>query len=45
MIFNALSLAAGAALITGYAALPLGYCVLAGFMGLALSILIDWRIK
>lgn len=44
MIFNALSIAAAAALVTALA-LPLGYCVLAGFMGLALSILIDWRIK
>lgn len=41
MIFNAISLAAFAALTTGYAALPLSYCVIAAFTGLAISILID----
>jgi hypothetical protein len=41
MIFNALSLAAGAALITGYAALPLSYCVIAAILAAVFSILID----
>jgi hypothetical protein len=41
MIFNAISLAAFAALITGYAALPLAYCLIAAALGAALSILID----
>ena len=41
MIFNAISLAAFAALITGYAALPLSYCVIAAALGAAISFLID----
>jgi hypothetical protein len=41
MIFNALSLAAGAALITGYAALPLAYCIIAAILGATISIIID----
>jgi len=43
MIFNAISFAAFAALSTGYAAMPLAYCLIAAVLGAALSILIDKR--
>jgi len=40
-MINALISAAFAALITGYAALPLSYCVIAAILAAVLSILID----
>jgi hypothetical protein len=41
MIFNAISLAAGAALATALLLGEAGYCLIAAFIGAALSILID----